>query len=472
MLKIYNTQSKKKEEISSRSNEKHLYVYTCGPTVYDFAHIGNFRTYVAEDILRRVLKFFDFKVTQVMNITDVDDKTIRRALSEHVSLAQATEPFIKAFFEDLKILKIQPVEYYPLATDFIPRMIQMIDILLNKHIAYRAADGSIYYNIKKFPNYGKLSHLHLDQLQVGASNRVQTDEYDKEEAVDFVLWKSYDPQRDGNIYWESPFGKGRPGWHLECSAMAMELLGSTIDIHAGGVDNIFPHHENEIAQSEAITETSFARYWFHVEHLLVDRKKMSKSLGNFFTLRDLLKKGYTGRQIRYLLLQTHYRTQLNFTFQGLDAAKHSLERMEACFERLRHLLDSKNTFCIDSILANNLNLFTQALADDLNISVALSVVFDLIREINQLCDQNKIGSKESKQFLTHFGKLNEILDVLPIEESILSISPELQRLLDEREEARKLKQWAKADDCRKKILACGYTIEDTAAGSRLKKMEG
>jgi cysteinyl-tRNA synthetase len=354
-------------------------MYTCGPTVYNFAHIGNFRTYVFEDLLRRAIKFFGFQLTQVMNLTDVDDKTIRGAIANNVSLDDYTQPYKEAFFEDLKALNIEPAEHYPAATDYIPDMIQMIETLLAKGVAYRGGDGSIYYAISKFPRYGCLSHLHLDELQAGASERVASDEYEKEHVADFVLWKHYDPERDGQIYWESPFGPGRPGWHLECSAMAIKILGETIDIHVGGVDNMFPHHENEIAQSEACSGKPFVKLWMHAEHLVVDHKKMSKSLGNFYTLRDLLNKGYTGTQVRYLLLQTHYKTQLNFTFQGLEAAKSALQRLNDFIQRLQEVDTRESGGQMEGLCHKALEEFADALADDLNISSALAVIFDFVR---------------------------------------------------------------------------------------------
>ena len=357
-LKLYNTESRQKEEITPLDGRT-IRMYTCGPTVYNFAHIGNFRTYVFEDLLRRTIQFFGFPVKQAMNLTDVDDKTIKGAIDKNISLIAFTQPFKEAFFEDLKTLNIEKVEYYPEATDYIPEMIAIVQKLLDAGIAYRGHDQSIYFAISKFPSYGRLSHLNLDELQTGASNRVAADEYDKENASDFVLWKSYDPERDGAIFWESPFGKGRPGWHIECSAMAMKLLGETIDIHVGGVDNIFPHHENEIAQSEAYSCRHFVNHWLHAEHLLVDHKKMSKSLGNFYTLRDLLQKGYTGSQVRYMLLHTHYRTQLNFTFAGLDGAVSTLQRLSDFIQRLQAIRREKMSRALDLILEKALPESTQ-----------------------------------------------------------------------------------------------------------------
>jgi cysteinyl-tRNA synthetase len=327
LLQLVNTETRQKATVSPLDG-KTVRLYTCGPTVYDYAHIGNFRTFIFEDLLRRAILFFGMSVKHVMNLTDVDDKTIRGALKQKMSLDEFTNIYKKAFFDDLKTLNILPADVYPEATKYIQQMIEMTQKLLDDGFAYKGQDGSIYYKITKFAQYGKLSHLKLETLQAGASERVQLDEYTKENISDFVLWKAYDSERDGDIFWESPFGKGRPGWHLECSVMAQKILGETIDIHAGGVDLIFPHHENEIAQSEACSGKCFSKIWVHAEHLLVDHKKMSKSLGNFYTLRDLLNNGYTGRTIRYMLLSTHYRTQLNFTFEGLDGAKHALQRVD------------------------------------------------------------------------------------------------------------------------------------------------
>ena len=336
-LEVYNTESRKKERITPAPGESTLRMYTCGPTVYNFAHIGNFRTFVFEDLLRRTIKYFGMPLIQVMNFTDVDDKTIAGALKKNLDLKTFTKIYEEAFLEDLKTLEIEPVEIYAAATDYIPEMIEMIETLLKKGVAYVGKDGNVFFSIKEFPSYGRLSHLTLEDLKVGASERVSTDEYEKESVADFVLWKSYDKERDGSVFWQSPFGPGRPGWHIECSAMATKLLGPSIDIHVGGVDNMFPHHENEIAQSEGCSGKKFVRHWMHSEHLLVDGKKMSKSAGNFYTLRDLLEKGITGKEIRYLYLQTHYRTQLNFTFQGLAASRHALSRFRDFIHRLQDI---------------------------------------------------------------------------------------------------------------------------------------
>jgi len=468
-LKFFNTLTRQKEVFKPLKNN-HVRMYTCGPTVYHFAHIGNFRTYVFEDILRRTIKFFGMPITQVMNLTDVDDKTIRGAIAKGITLDAFTKPYKDAFFQDIKTLNIEPVEHYPAATDYIPQMIRMIEVLLKKGVAYQGSDGSIYYAIKKFPHYGCLSHLNLEDLQAGASERVATDEYEKDHVSDFVLWKKYDESRDGKIYWDSPFGPGRPGWHLECSAMATELLGDTIDIHVGAVDNIFPHHENEIAQSEACTGKKFSNFWLHSEHLIVDHKKMSKSLGNFYTLRDLLDKGATGPQVRYMLLQTHYKTQLNFTFVGLDAVKGSLQRLNDFIQRLYSI---DHTIGGAPELADLLNRafqgFAEALADDLNISVALAAIFDLVREINALCDSGRIGRQEAQQVLALMKRFDTVLGVFDFEKASDEIPVELKEAFDRRQQARRDKNWTLADQQRDFIVQRGYLIEDTAQGPRLKK---
>lgn len=467
-LKLFNTASRQKE-LFTPLNAKKVHMYTCGPTVYNFAHIGNFRTYVFEDLLRRTLKFFGFEVTQVMNLTDVDDKTIKGAIAKGVTLDEFTEPFKKAFFDDLKTLNIEPAEHYPAATDYIQEMIEMIKTLLDKGYAYVGGDESIYYAIQKFFRYGCLSHLHLDELKVGASERVASDEYDKDHIADFVLWKKYDPTRDGKIFWESPFGPGRPGWHLECSAMAIKLLGETLDIHVGGIDNMFPHHENEIAQSEACSGKTFSKFWMHSEHLLVDHKKMSKSLGNFYTLRDLLNKGFSGKQIRYMLLQTHYKTQLNFTFQGLDAVKSSLQRLNDFIQRLYEINTPGPVSNVIPLIQGTYLSFAEALSDDLNISSALSVIFDFVREVNSLCDAGQISQVEADEIINLMKRFDAVLGVLNFERGVESIPKELQEAFDRRIQARQEKNWKLSDELRDFIYQRGYIIEDTPNGARLKK---
>ncbi len=467
-LFLYNTESRRLEEFVPRVKGQ-VKMYTCGPTVYNFAHIGNFRTYVFEDILRRTLKYFGFQVTQVMNLTDVDDKTLKGAMERGISLKEFTDPFIKAFFEDLKTLNIESVEYYPAATAYIDQMVKVIESLLEKGIAYRGADESIYYSIKKFPRYGCLSHLKLDELEVGASERIIHDEYEKDNAADFVLWKACDPERDGAIFWESSLGRGRPGWHLECSVMALSLLGKeTIDIHVGGVDNMFPHHENEIAQSEAFTGNRFVNYWIHAEHLLVDHKKMSKSLGNFYTLRDLLNRGWTGKEVRYMLLQTHYKTQLNFTMEGLEASRTTLQRLNEFIQRLLEVEGEGQP--VRLLLERASESFKRALGDDINVSVALSALFDLVREVNGLIDASKLGNEQALEVLELLKQFDTVLGVMTFEKREVSVPKELQEALERRNLARQEKNYKLSDELRDFIHARGWIIEDTSKGARLKKV--
>lgn len=466
---LYSTEKREKVDVSLLFDEK-IKMYTCGPTVYNFAHIGNLRTYVFEDLLRRTLKYFGYHVFQVMNLTDVDDKTIKGALEQNISLEAYTKPYIQAFFKDLETLHIEKAEKYPAATNYIAEMIDMIKVLLDKGYAYQGKDNCIYFKIASFPEYGKLSHLCLEDLKAGASERIDTDEYEKDTVSDFVLWKSFDKERDGNVYWDSPFGKGRPGWHIECSAMATAILGETIDIHVGGVDNIFPHHENEIAQSECCSGKSFVKHWMHSEHLVVNGRKMSKSLGNFFTLRDLLKLGYTGSQIRYLLISTHYRTQLNFSLQGLESAKQTLRRLQDLIQRLQEIEEEKN-FDISSLLEKSTKDFKDALADDLNISVAIAALFDLLRELNTLCDKHKLGKSAAKMALEFFHKCNQVLAFIPFKPEKEEIPEEIEEYLQKRESARKAKDFQKADQFRDMIYDRGYIIEDTKAGPRVKSKD-
>jgi len=469
-IKLFNTLSRHKEVLKP-INGNLVTMYTCGPTVYNYAHIGNYRTYIFEDVLRRTIQFFGFQIKQVMNLTDVDDKTIKGAIANKVSLNDFTKVYKDAFFEDIKTLNIQPAECYPAATDYIKEMIELIQGLMAKGIAYKSNDGSIYYAIQKFPHYGCLSHLHMDELKAGASDRVASDEYDKDHVSDFVLWKAYDPERDGQIFWESPFGKGRPGWHLECSAMAMKLLGHTLDIHVGGIDNMFPHHENEIAQSEAYSGTQFSKIWMHSEHLVVDNKKMSKSLGNFYTLRDLLSRGYTGTQVRYMLLHTHYKTQLNFTFSGLDGIKESLNRLNDFIQRLYEIDNTESNGMVKSVLEQTLISFSEALADDLNISVALASLFDMVREVNTLCDAGKVSKEDVNTILKLLKRMDSVLGILSLEKQEKEIPQELQDALEQRQKARQEKNWKLADSLRDFITQRGYVIEDTPKGARLKKAE-
>lgn len=467
-LKLFNTESLQLEELKPLDGKK-VRMYTCGPTVYDYAHIGNFRTFVFEDVMRKAIQFFGMKIEQVMNLTDVDDKTIRGAIAKNVSLDEFTSTYKKAFFEDMQELNIQRVEHYPCATDYIPQMIDMCQKLLEKGFAYIGQDKSLYFAISKCPHYGKLSHLNLEDLQAGVSLPNSQDEYVKEQRADFVLWKAYDPVRDGNIFWDSPFGKGRPGWHLECSVMANCLLGETIDLHAGGVDLIFPHHENEIAQSECCTGRQFSRLWVHAEHLLVDGRKMSKSLGNFYTLRDLLQRGYTGKAIRFLFMQSHYRMQLNFTMQGLDSASQALKRINDFIVRLETYEGSSHPERpdVDAFIQEALVSFATALSNDLNVPEATSVVFEMIRLVNGFCDQNRLTRSDAQRILDTLKEMDSVLGVCSFTHEAIPL--EIQKLVDARQEARAKKNFALSDSIRQELLDKGYVLEDTAQGARVKR---
>jgi cysteinyl-tRNA synthetase len=465
-LKLYNTESRAQNKIVAHKGP--IKMYTCGPTVYDFAHIGNFRTYVFEDLMRRTLKFFGFEVYQVMNITDVDDKTIKGAIKEGKSLLDYTQKYTDAFFEDLETLNIEPAEHYPKATDHIPEMIAMIDKMLKNDVAYRGKDGSIYFAISKFPSYGRLSHFTLDDLKENASLQNDRDEYDKENISDFVLWKAYDKDRDGNIYWDSPFGKGRPGWHIECSAMAIKHLGETIDIHAGGVDNIFPHHENEIAQSECCTQKCFAKHWVHSEHLMVNGRKMSKSAGNFYTLRNLLDLGYSGIEVRMALLQTHYRVQLNFTLEGLKGASQALKRIDDFVERLTRPILGKEDHALRIKIARE--EFAEALSDDLNISEALASLFNLIRDLNTAIDAGDLSQKGADNALVLLKEINQVLGVITFRKEEV-IPQELEDAFQKRQAARSAKDYKMADYYRDFITSKGYVIEDAPTGSFIRKLK-
>lgn len=480
-LKLYNTLTRKKEKFKPQGDVVTL--YTCGPTVYDFAHIGNFRTYVFEDVLRRTLERDGFRVKQAMNLTDVDDKTIRRSREEKMPLSMYTEKYKKAFFEDITTLNIEPAEVYPAATDHINEMIAIIEALLDKGYAYASEDKSIYYSIRKFTAYGKLAHIDVKRLKEGA--RVKQDEYEKDAASDFALWKAWD-EADGDVGWESPFGRGRPGWHIECSAMSMKHLShafdkghfdpdtfTTIDLHTGGVDNKFPHHEDEIAQSEAATGKLFVKYWLHAEYLLVDNKKMSKSLGNFYTIRDLIAKGHSLKAIRYTLLSTHYRQQLNFTLSILEAGKQAVERLQ---EFIWKVMDAKEKGLADTkgkekpvkdAMNSARRAFSAAMDDDLNTPQALAALFTFIKEMNILLDQGNIGEKNAQDIIAFLKDTDKILGVLSFERGTLDAA--IEKRIQEREAARKRKDFATADAIRKQLEAEGILLDDTPQGVRWKR---
>ncbi|MDR2708201.1 MAG: cysteine--tRNA ligase [Nitrososphaerota archaeon] len=468
---VFNTLTRQKEVFMPIS-QGGVKLYTCGPTVYDYAHIGNFRAFLFEDLLKRWLRFCGFEVFHVMNLTDVDDKTIRGSQASGVPLRQFTDFFVKAFFEDVAMLNIESADVYPRATDHVPEMVSIIKVLLEKGVAYRGEDGSIYYAVSKFPQYGKLSHLKVGELKVGA--RVSQDEYAKEEAQDFALWKAYSSE-DGDTFWETELGKGRPGWHVECSAMSMKYLGETFDVHCGGIDNMFPHHENEIAQSEAATGKVFVHYWMHNEHLQVEGKKMSKRFGNFYTLRDLLEKGYDPMTIRYLLLSTHYRQQFNFTFEGLAAAKSAIERFKNVMRRLQGDVsggrDSEGKVAMQ--IQQVQQRFADAMNDDLNVSVALAAFFDFVREINNLFDAGLVSKDEADSVCNVLMQFNSVLGIIKnnnsgnvdgaVEESL---SADVDALVQRRELARRAKDWKEADVIRDQLKALGIIVEDTAQGVR------
>jgi cysteinyl-tRNA synthetase len=460
-IRFFNTLTRRKETFKPLEAGK-VGLYTCGPTVYDYAHIGNFRAFLFEDLLKRWLEYRGYKVTHVMNLTDVDDKTIRGSQKQQIPLKQYTEHYVKAFFEDINALNVKPATHYPKATDHIPDMVTLIKNLIEKGYAYKSQDSSIYYAISKFKNYGNLSHINVQELQTGA--RVKTDEYTKEEAQDFALWKAWTPE-DGEVYWETSLGKGRPGWHIECSAMSMRYLGETFDIHCGGIDNMFPHHENEIAQSEAVTGKKFVNYWLHNEHLLVEGRKMSKKLGNFYTLRDLLGKGYDPIAIRYLLLSTHYRQQLNFTFEGLDAAKSAIERLRNFVRRLQDTDGKGSQGKIEDALSVVQARFGCAMDDDLNVSVALGALFDFVRDVNALLDEGVVSRDEANLVCEVVYGFDGVLGVIGSLERE-ALPKEAADLIQKREEARKAKDWATADALRAKLKEMGVVVEDTSQGVR------
>ena len=459
-LKLYNTLTRKKE-LFNPLKDNIVGIYSCGPTVYDFAHIGNYRAYLATDILKRYLRHKGFKVKHVMNITDVDDKTIASSQKEGIPLNKYTERYAKAFFEDIKTLNIEEADVYPRATENIKEMAALIKKLVDKGYAYKNDEGSVYYDISKFKNYGKLSHTKIKELKVGA--RVSQDSYDKEHANDFALWKGY-TEEDGDVSWETEIGKGRPGWHIECSVMSMKYLGETFDIHSGGVDLVFPHHENEIAQSEAATGKKFVNLWFHNEHLLVDNKKMAKSFGNFYTLRDLFIKGYEARPVRYLLISSHYRQKLNFSFEGLEAAKNAVERLQNFILKLTEEKGKEDNKKIKKLIEDARKKFEEKMDDDLNISEALAVIFSFINKVNK----EKISKKNADDILKLMREFDSVLGVIDFEKE--NIPGEILQLVEERENARKNREWEKADEIRKEIKEKGFIVEDTKEGARVKKV--
>jgi cysteinyl-tRNA synthetase len=464
-FRIYNTMSRTKEELVPLDG-KRVRMYTCGPTVYNYAHIGNFRAYMFEDLLRRYIQFSGFEVEQVQNLTDVDDKTIRASIEQGLPLKEYTKQYIDAFFEDLKRLNIEPAEHYPAATDYIPDMIHLIERLVDKGYAYQSEDGSVYYSIDRFPRYGQLARLDREGMRSGA--RVAQDEYDKDNAADFALWKAYTPE-DGDVAWDSPWGRGRPGWHIECSTMSMKLLGESFDIHTGGVDNIFPHHEDEIAQSEAATGKTYSKYWMHCGYLVVDGRKMSKSLGNFYTLREILDMGYTGREVRYELLSGHYRQSLNFTFSSLDANRAALKRLDEFYTNLSEAAGSATRAGeLPGWAADTRQRFAEAMDDDMNIAAAMAALFDTVHAGNKAMAEQPLSDAEVAAVLELWKELDTVLGLLiPQEEAV---TKEVEALLEARTAARAEKDWAESDRIRDELAGLGWTVKDTPEGPRLRKL--
>ncbi|HEY5035712.1 MAG TPA: cysteine--tRNA ligase [Chthoniobacterales bacterium] len=467
-LRLFNTYSRELEEFHPLDPAgREVKMYTCGPTVYSRAHIGNFRAYVFEDLLQRHLEARGFVVHRVMNLTDVDDKTIRGSRAENLPLGEFTAPFKQGFLEDLETLQIKVPNELPAATEerYLAQMIMMISKLIKRGLAYEADDKSVYFRINRFPNYGHLAHFDLAELR--STGRVKSDEYDKEHIGDFALWKAWD-EADGDVGWESPWGRGRPGWHIECSAMATALLGEQLDIHCGGVDNIFPHHEAEIAQSEGWSgRAPFVRYWLHCAHLLVEGQKMSKSLGNFYTLPDLLAKGYSGREVRYALLRVHYRAPLNFTWEGLEESRQALARVDEWLRRLWEAARSGNLQRHTPIAVED-DQFAVALDDDLNISAALGHLFEQIRESNRELD----GGIDSARALAWLKWWEQINGVLALEAEEAKPSEEIVRMAGERAQARMDKNWRKSDELRDQLNARGWDVRDTKDGQLVTRRAG
>jgi cysteinyl-tRNA synthetase len=446
-LKLYNTLTKKKQEFKPIVNGQ-VGMYVCGPTIYNYVHIGNLRAYLFSDILKRFFEFENYKVKEVMNLTDVDDKTIKNSIEQNLSLKEFTSKYEKAFLEDLKSMNIKMPEIMPKATEHIKEMVSLIKKLLEKGYAYKTDDG-IYFSITKAKDYGKLSGIKLGELKEGASKRIGKDEYDKENANDFALWKFW-TKDDGDVFWETEIGKGRPGWHIECSAMSMKYLGETFDIHAGGEDLIFPHHENEIAQSESATGKQFVKYWLHNGWVLVDGKKMSKSLKNFYNLKDITDKGYSYSDLRYFYLTKIYRQRLNFTWSELDASKTALQRIKNILSELDD--DGK-------INKEYIEEFRKAMNDDLNTPKALQVLWKLLRD------------KDAYGKIPTIKKIDEVFGLKFFEEEKIEVPEKVKELVEKRENARKEKNWAAADKLRDEIKSLGYTIDDAKDGVKIKKLE-
>lgn len=464
-MRFYNTLTRTEETFTPLVPGK-AGLYTCGPTVYNYAHIGNFRAYMFEDMLCRALEYRGFAVTQVMNLTDVDDKTIQGAMAAGVSLDDFTRTYKDAFFADLKVLGIRPAEYYPAATEHVPEMIRLIERLFENGLAYMSEDKSVYFSVGKFPAYGKLVRLDRSGLRPGV--RVSNDEYEKDHVGDFALWKAWDEQ-DGDVWWDSPWGRGRPGWHVECSAMSMKYLGESFDIHTGGIDNLFPHHENEIAQSEGATGKPFVHTWLHCAHLRVNGEKMSKSTGNFYTLRDLIDRGFSGREIRYVLLGGHYRQPLNFTFESVAAAHAALSRIDTFVDRMQECAAGAQPAgdAPDWIVAAH-DAFGAALDDDLNMAEALAAVHSLVNHGNREAEAGTLDANMATHILDVFAAMNTVLNVL--QRPVVALPAEVAELVEKRKQARTAKQWADSDALRNEIAELGWVVKDTPEGQKLSQV--
>jgi cysteinyl-tRNA synthetase len=465
MLKFQNTLTGQLEEFRPLT-EGEVRMYNCGPTVWDFAHIGNFRTSIFVDILRRYLIFKGYRVTHVTNITDVDDRIIQMAAQKGVSLDEYTAPYLQAFWEDFDALGCQRPEIAPRATQHIPEMEGIVRSLMERGCAYESED-SYYFRITSFPEYGKLSKINLAGNIAGASERVDTDKYDKEDARDFVLWKAQ--KSADEPAWATALGRGRPGWHIECSAMSMKYLGETFDIHCGGVDLIFPHHENEIAQSEGATGKPFVNYWLHGEHLKINGESMSKSKGNYYTFRDLTRQGFTPAAIRYALLSAPYRKQINFTLDGLRGHEKTVASLQDFRARLTEArAEAGSNPALRSVAARALEEFTGGLDDDLNTSVALAAVHNLSREVNTALDNHALRADDQRDLLALISRFDSVLNIFGQPQREM-LDAEIQALIDERQDARHRRDFARGDEIRDELAARGIILEDTRDGVRWKR---
>jgi cysteinyl-tRNA synthetase len=467
-LKVYNTLTRKKE-LFKPIKEGEVTMYSCGPTVYAPPHIGNYRSFLFADLLKRYLEFKGFKVRHVMNLTDIDDKTIKNSAAEGMGLKEFTDKYANIFFDGLDKLNVEGADVYAHATDHVEEMIQITKALVEKGYAYVAPDG-VYFSISKFKDYGKLSKLDKGGIKSGA--RVNVDEYAKDNPMDFALMKrSTTEELKRGICYDTEWGKMRPGWHIECSTLSMHYLGETIDIHTGGIDLIFPHHENEIAQSESYTGKKFVNYWIHNEFIQVEGQKMAKSLGNYYTLEDLLAKGFDPKAIRYMLISTHYKQLMNFTFNGVDAAKKTVDGMMDFLRNLRDA-DGKENPKVKELIKKAEDGFVESMDDDLNINEAMASVFNFISEMNKLMAKKEVGKENSKDAIDMMLKFDKVLG-LKFEEALEegTLPPEVEKLIRSREEARKRGDWKLSDEIRGKIKELGYLVEDTDSGMKWKKVK-